>query len=434
MSEMAYEHARVAVLGVGYVGLPTAVCLASFGHSVHCSDRDASKISKLSRGEAPIRETGLQDLLDQGIASGKLHFTTSNVDVVAGASIIFLCLPTPQGADGSANISYLENAVREIVPHLERGAIVVIKSTVPMGEADVVGKMIDRSDVVVVSNPEFLREGFAIYDSFNPERIVVGARDARAAQRVAQLFESTSAPVVATDNVTAETIKYVSNAFLAAKLSFVNEVTNFCEAVGADSEDVLKGMALDHRIGAGHMRPSPGWGGPCLQKDSLALLVLGMERGFDFTMVRAAIEANESQMNLVVDKVGESLAHQLAGSVVAVWGLTFKAETNDLRNSPALEITRRLADRGAKIQAYDPAVQVGQVGLPEGIKLFDDPYAACENAEALVILTEWDDFRSANFEKVGLGLAKRAVVDGRNILDPATMRDLNFSYVGLGRR
>ncbi|HWD96127.1 MAG TPA: UDP-glucose/GDP-mannose dehydrogenase family protein [Acidimicrobiales bacterium] len=431
---MAYEHARVAVLGVGYVGLPTAVCLASFGHSVHCSDRDASKISKLSRGEAPIRETGLQDLLDQGIASGKLHFTTSNVDVVAGASIIFLCLPTPQGADGSANISYLENAVREIVPHLERGAIVVIKSTVPMGEADVVGKMIDRSDVVVVSNPEFLREGFAIYDSFNPERIVVGARDARAAQRVAQLFESTSAPVVATDNVTAETIKYVSNAFLAAKLSFVNEVTNFCEAVGADSEDVLKGMALDHRIGAGHMRPSPGWGGPCLQKDSLALLVLGMERGFDFTMVRAAIEANESQMNLVVDKVGESLAHQLAGSVVAVWGLTFKAETNDLRNSPALEITRRLADRGAKIQAYDPAVQVGQVGLPEGIKLFDDPYAACENAEALVILTEWDDFRSANFEKVGLGLAKRAVVDGRNILDPATMRDLNFSYVGLGRR
>jgi UDPglucose 6-dehydrogenase len=434
MSEVTYEHSRIAVLGVGYVGLPTAVCLASFGHSVHCSDRDASKISKLLRGEAPIRETGLQDLLDQGIASGRLRFTTSNIDVVAGANIIFLCLPTPQGADGSANVSYLENAVREIIPHLEREAIVVIKSTVPMGEADVVEKMINRSDVVVVSNPEFLREGFAIYDSFNPERIVVGARESRIAERVAQLFESTNAPVVATDNVTAETIKYVSNAFLAAKLSFVNEVTNFCEAVGADSEDVLKGMALDHRIGAGHMRPSPGWGGPCLQKDSLALLVLGMERGFDFTMVRAAIEANESQMNLVVEKVGESLSHQLDGSVVAVWGLTFKAETNDLRNSPALEITRRLADRGAKIQAYDPAVPVGQIGLPDGVELFDDQYAACEDAEVLVILTEWDDFRTANFEKVAIELENQAIVDGRNILEPTEMHDLNFSYVGLGRR
>jgi UDPglucose 6-dehydrogenase len=433
MPDSANERLTVAVLGVGYVGLPTAVCLASFGHSVQCSDSDKSKIDKLLSGEVPIREVGLQELLDQGISSERLSFSTSNVDVVVGADIVFLCLPTPQGSDGSANISFLENAVVEIAKYLEPNAVLVIKSTVPMGEAEVVENLIRRSDVAVVSNPEFLREGYAIYDSLHPERIVVGAREHQVAERVAQLFGLTGAPAVLTDNVTAETIKYVSNAFLAAKLSFVNQVTNFCDAVGADSEDVLKGMALDRRIGSGHMRPSPGWGGPCLQKDSLALLVLGMKSGFDFTMVRAAIEANESQMDLVVQKVRDSLMGVLDGRVVAVWGLTFKAETNDLRNSPAVEITRRLVANGAKIQAYDPAVQVDQRGLPEGIELFNDQYAACAGAEALVVLTEWEEFAAADFEKVHIELENPAIIDGRNVLNPNILRELNFSYVGLGR-
>jgi UDPglucose 6-dehydrogenase len=303
-----------------------------------------------------------------------------------------------------------------------------------MGESDSIKRLVNRSDIEVVSNPEFLREGFAIYDSFNPERIVVGAKNSLVAQRVASLFESTHAPQILTDNVTAETIKYASNAFLAAKLSFVNQVTNFCDAVGADSEDVLKGMSLDRRIGSGHMRPSPGWGGPCLQKDSLALLDLGIKNGFDFTMVRTAIEANEFQLDLVVEKVRESLLGALEGRTVAVWGLTFKAETNDLRNSPAIDIVRRLVAHGATIRAHDPSVSVEQSGLPEGVQLFDDKYAACEGAHALVILTEWDDFRTANFEKVALLLESSKIVDGRNILEPQELRDLNFTYVGLGRR
>jgi UDPglucose 6-dehydrogenase len=433
MPDSADARSTVAVLGVGYVGLPTAVCLASFGHSVQCSDSNKSKIDKLLSGKVPIREAGLQELLDQGIRSERLRFTTSNVDVVAGADFVFLCLPTPQSGDGSADTSFLENAVIEIAEHLESNAVLVIKSTVPMGEAKAVENLIGRSDVAVVSNPEFLREGYAIYDSLHPERIVVGAREHQVAERVAQLFGMTGAPAVLTDNVTAETIKYVSNAFLAAKLSFVNQVTNFCDAVGADSEDVLRGMALDRRIGSGHMRPSPGWGGPCLQKDSLALLVLGMNSGFDFTMVRAAIEANESQMDLVVQKVRDSLMGVLDGRVVAVWGLTFKAETNDLRNSPAVEITRRLVANGAKIQAYDPAVQVDQRGLPEGIELFNDQYAACAGAEALVVLTEWKQFAAADFEKVHIELDNPAIIDGRNVLNPNILRELNFSYVGLGR-
>jgi UDPglucose 6-dehydrogenase len=432
--ETTETRSHVAVLGVGYVGLPTAVCLASFGHHVHCSDRDVTKITKLLCGEAPIREAGLQELLEQGVADGRLRFTTSNVDVVAGASIVFLCLPTPQRSGGSANVSFLENAVKEIAEHLERDAVIVIKSTVPMGEAEAVRNLVDRSDISVVSNPEFLREGYAIYDSLNPERIVVGAKDSQVAERVALLFGSTNAPMVLTDNVTAETIKYVSNAFLAAKLSFVNQVTNFCDAVGAESEDVLKGMALDRRIGAGHMRPSPGWGGPCLQKDSLALLDQGVKNGFDFTMVRAAVEANEFQLDLVVEKIRDSVLGVLKGCTVAVWGLTFKAETNDLRNSPAVEIVRRLVTNGVKVRAYDPTVSIDQSGLPEGVQLFHNKYAACDSADVLVILTEWEEFQTANFEKVAIVMQSPRIVDGRNILDSAVLRELNFSYIGLGRR
>ena len=428
------EKMNVAVLGVGYVGLPTAVFLTSIGHSVYCSDQDEAKISTLQNGKAPIHEEGLLELLEVGVNAGRLRFTTSNANVVIGASVVFLCLPTPQKMDGYADVSCIEEVAREISEHLESNAIVVIKSTVPVGESEAIKALINRRDIDVVSNPEFLREGYAIYDSFHPERIVVGSNNPVAAKRVASLFELPDAPLILTDNITAETIKYASNAFLAAKLSFVNQVTNFCDAVGAESEDVLRGMALDRRIGAGHMRPSPGWGGPCLQKDSLALLREGEKRGFDFSMVRAAVEANENQMNMVVEKVRASLGGKLQNLQIAVWGLTFKAETNDLRNSPAVEIVNRLVQSRAKVRAYDPAVTKDQPGLPMDIELCDNLYAVCTNAEVLVVLTEWEEFRTADFEKVAILLRSPSVVDGRNVLEPRELRKLNYSYVGLGRR
>ena len=435
MSKVAGERdlAALTVLGAGYVGLPTAVCLAALGHCVVCCDIDASKIESLALGVATVSEEGLQELLDDGISSGRLRFVVDSAEAVETADMVFLCLPTPQLEDGSVDVSILEAAVHRIGSRLKSGAVVVTKSTVPMGQAQKICEILRRDDVEVVSNPEFLREGHAIYDTFHPERIVVGARDPDVAERVGKLWSTTGAPLLITDPITAETIKYASNAFLAAKLSFVNEVANLCEAVGADSEGVLHGMSYDHRIGADYLNPSPGWGGPCLSKDAHALVNISKELGYDFAMVRTAIEVNERQMDLICEKIRNSVGGVLAGRVVAVWGLTFKAGTDDLRNSPAVEITRRLAVEGAIIQAYDPSVQSQRPELSENVTVHSDRYEACRNAEVLVVLTEWEEFRSSDFDKVSSELAQPNIVDGRNALDPAILRRLAFRYVGLGR-
>jgi UDPglucose 6-dehydrogenase len=435
MSEIAggREPAALTVLGAGYVGLPTAVCLAALGHSVVCCDIDSGKIESLARGVSTVSEEGLQELLDEGISSGRLRFVVDSAEAVEAGDTVFLCLPTPQLEDGSVDVSVLEAVVHRIGSRLKSGAVVVTKSTVPMGQAQKIGEILGRDDVEVVSNPEFLREGHAIYDTFHPERIVVGARDPEVAARVGSLWSSTGAPLLITDPITAETIKYASNAYLAAKLSFVNEIANLCEAVGADSEGVLHGMSYDHRIGADYLHPSPGWGGPCLSKDAHALVNIAKKAGYDFALVRTAIEVNERQMDLICVKIRSAVGGDLAGRVVAVWGLTFKAGTDDLRNSPAIEITRRLVLEGALVQAYDPLVQSQSSELPENVTVHSDRYVACRNAEVLLVLTEWAEFRISDFDKVRSELAHPNVVDGRNVLDPVVLRRQGFRYVGLGR-
>jgi len=445
----------VAVIGVGYVGLPTAATLAHLGHRVTCGDADPAKVAMLQRGEVPIVEERLEELVREGQAAGKLRFVQGATAAIQGAEFVFLCVPTPQGDDGSADLSYVEAVAAEIGPHLAPGTIIVNKSTVPVGSTLVVERVLGRTDVQVVSNPEFLREGTAVPDSLHPERIVVGADDQSAAARVGELFAGTQAPLLITDAATAETIKYASNAFLATKLSFVNAVASLCEAVGADVRDVILGLGYDKRIGFEFMKPGPGWGGSCLPKDTRALVHIAEQAGYDFSFLKGAIATNDEQFERVVSKVRTAVAPSLpagtaagdfTGAVVAVWGLTFKAGTDDLRNSPAVEVSLRLAEGGAEVRAYDPTVTVpegaGSVAVPgfevpEGpgsLSAYPDAYTACQGASVVVVLTEWDEFRWLDFAKVRDALAAPVFVDARNLLDPAQVRRLGFSYVGIGRR
>jgi UDPglucose 6-dehydrogenase len=423
---------RVAVVGTGYVGLTTGAYLAHLGHDVVCADVVPEKVEMLSRGVVPILEAGLDDLVAEGLAAGRLSFVLGAAEAVPGASFVFLCVPTPQSEDGSADLSYLREAAVQIGPRLDPEAIVINKSTVPVGSTRVVEEAMGRDDVSVVSNPEFLREGSAVHDCLNPDRIVIGADDAAAAMRVAELFESLKAPLVITDPASAETIKYASNAFLATKVSFVNALANVCEAVGADVREVVLGMGYDKRIGFEFLRPGPGWGGSCFPKDTRAMVRIAEDHGYDFDLLRGVIAVNDQQHERMVAKVERALGGSMAGKVVAVWGLTFKARTDDLRDSPALEVVRRLADQGAVVRAYDPGAKPDAPALG-GIEVHTDAYAPCEGADVLVVLTEWDEFRWLDFAKVA-GLMRHArIVDTRNLLEPAAVRRRGFAYDGLGR-
>ena len=435
----------VAVIGVGYVGLPTAATLAHLGHRVTCGDANPDKIELLQKGQIPIVEEHLEELVQDGQAADRLRFVVGATDAVVGAEFVFLCVPTPQQEDGSADLSFVESVAAEIAPHLIPGAIIVNKSTVPVGSTLVVERVLGRRDVTVVSNPEFLREGTAVADSLHPERIVVGADDQAAAARVGSLFAGTHAPLLITDAATAETIKYASNAFLATKLSYVNAVAGLCEAVGADVRDVILGLGYDKRIGFEYLRPGPGWGGSCLPKDTRALVHIAEQAGYDFSFLRGAIHTNDLQFARVVSKVETAVGGSLAGVTVAVWGLAFKAGTDDLRNSPAVEVVRRLVDQGATVQAYEPTIRVppGQVSVivdeldgvsPAAVHAFPDAYAACDGAAVVVVLTEWDELRWLDFELVRDHLSTPVVVDARNLLDPAQLRRIGFEYTGIGRR
>lgn len=426
-------NARVAVIGVGYVGLTTAVCLAHLGHQVCCGELDAEKVRHLSDGEPTIVEEGLGELLREGLGSGRLRFVEGAAAAVVGAEFVILCLPTPGRTDGTADVSALESVAKEIGPLLSHEAVVVNKSTVPVGSTLLLERLLGRPDVKVVSNPEFLREGRAIYDALHPDRIVVGADDQGAAARVGALFASTRAPLIVTDAATAETIKYASNGFLATKLSFVNAVTRLCELVGADMRDVLLGMGYDQRIGFDYLRPGPGWGGSCLPKDTRALLYMAEGSGYDFPLLREVIETNEAQRESVLEKIVQTLDGSVEGKVVAVWGLTFKAGTDDRRDSPAVDVCRRLVESGASVRAFDPTVHGVVPELPETVAIQGDAYAACEGASALVVLTEWEELRWLDFNKVREVMTSPRVVDARNLLDPAALRRMGFSYLGLGR-
>ena len=431
----------VAVIGAGYVGLPTAATLAHFGHRVVLAERDEARLAALRSGRMPIVESGLDDLVAEGVAAGNLHFPSSAAEAVAGASFVFLCVPTPQGNDGSADLSFVQAAAKELGPLLEHGTIVVNKSTVPVGSATFVEQVIGRSDVRVVSNPEFLREGHAVRDSLHPDRLVVGADDAHAAATVGNLFASTGAPLIVTDATTSETIKYASNAFLATKLSYVNAVAGLCEEVGADVRDVMLGLGYDKRIGFEYLHPGPGWGGSCLPKDTRALLHIAEEAGYDFSLLAGAIASNERQLARVVAKVEIACGGSVDGVTVAVWGLTFKANTEARRDSPSLEIAHRLIGLGARVQAFDPTVPVEGDGhadaVPDdlsGLLLREDPYEAARGASVVVVLTEWDDFRWLDFGRVLSLMAVGSIVDARNLLDPAAVRRIGFVYTGIGRR
>jgi UDPglucose 6-dehydrogenase len=422
----------IAVIGTGYVGLTTGAYLAHLGHQVTCADILEEKVARLNRGDVPILEAGLDELVSEGLAAGRLAFVVGATPAVEDAEFVFLCVQTPQGEDGSADLTYIREAAAEIGPHLQPEAIVINKSTVPVGSTRVVEQALGRDDVFVVSNPEFLREGSAVHDCLNPDRIVIGSDDQAAAMRVAALFESLKAPLVITDPASAETIKYASNAFLATKVSYVNALANVCEAVGADVREVVLGMGYDKRIGFEFLKPGPGWGGSCFPKDTRAMVRIAEDAGYDFGLLKGVITVNDEQYERMASKVERMLEPPVSEATVAVWGLTFKARTDDLRDSPAIEVIRRLQRRGATVRAYDPAVPEARPGL-EGIEVLDDPYAVCEGADVLVVLTEWDEFRWLDFAKVAGLMHSARLVDTRNLLEPAAVRRRGFTYDGLGR-
>ncbi len=421
--------AEIAVIGTGYVGLTTGAYLAHLGNHVTCIDVVEEKVDALSRGEVPIHEDGLDEMVAEGIKAGHLQFVLGAVPAVERAEFVFLCLPTPQGEHGSADLSYVESVAREIGPHVRSDGIVVNKSTVPVGSNLRVAALLDRDDVHVVSNPEFLREGQALYDSLNPDRIVIGAYDQEAALRLAGLYESLHAPVLVTDPASAETIKYVANAFLATKVSFINAVAHFCELVGADVKDVALGMGQDKRIGFEFLRAGPGFGGSCFPKDLRALMHMADDRGYDYQLLRSVVAVNDEQYERVAEKVAFAAGGSLDGVTVGVWGLTFKARTDDMRESPSLFIIERLLARGARVQAFDP---MGKREV-EGVTVCADAYAAVEGATVLAVLTEWEEFRFLDMAKVRGLMTNASIVDARNLLDPVAVRRHGFTYDGIGR-
>jgi UDPglucose 6-dehydrogenase len=423
---------RIAVVGTGYVGLTTGSCLAHLGHQVTCIDTNQAKIDLIESGVMPISEDGLAQIVAEGRGAGRLQFTSDVESGVTGAEFVLLCVPTPQAADGSADLSFIEAAARTIGPHLAPDTVIINKSTVPVGSTQVVADAVGRDDVHVVSNPEFLREGHAVSDFLNPERVVVGAESEEVAFRVAALHLRLSAPLLVTDPASAELIKYASNAFLALKISYVNAIAAVAEAVDADIDDVVKGLGLDGRIGAKFLQPGPGWGGSCLPKDTSALIRIAEDADYDFTLLKDVVSVNRQQFERVVTKTEELLDGPVAGHRIAVWGLTFKAHTDDLRDSPSIEIVRRLLDAGADVAAYDPEVDKGAEVI-DGLEVVGDPYAACEGADALVVLTEWPEFGRTDLDRVAEALNAPRIVDTRNVVDRTALERRGFAYRGIGR-
>jgi UDPglucose 6-dehydrogenase len=428
----------IAVVGAGYVGLTTSACLAHLGHDVACADVDAEKVGQLSKGEIPILEEGLPALVAEGLEAHRLRFVVGAATAAAHAEFVFLCVPTPQGDDGAADLSVVEDVVREIASVLQPGAVVVNKSTMPVGSTRLVERVLGEAGAVVdevgvASNPEFLREGTAVRDFLHPNRVVIGCEDAAVAVRVSELYSNVHAPILVTDPASAEMIKYASNAFLATKISFINAIANLCEAVNADVREVALGMGYDSRIGFEFLHSGPGYGGSCFPKDTAALLHTANGAGYDFSLLEGVIEVNRRQHERIVAKLRAAAGGSLAGVTVGIWGLTFKANTDDLRDSPSLAVATRLLDEGARVRAYDPVAGEEAGRAEPALDVVADPYEACRDARVLAVLTEWDEFRWLDFERVAQAMEHPAVVDARNLLDPLAMRRRGFAYQGVGR-
>ena len=422
----------ISVIGAGYVGLTTSACLAHLGHEVICVDIDQEKIRQLKQGKIPIHEAGLPELVQTGISNRCLQFVVGAKDAVASSEFVFLCLPTPQEEDGRADVDALLSVVNQIREVVSPGTIIVNKSTVPVGTNTTLATAIRRDDVSVVSNPEFLREGAAVTDFLQPDRIVIGANDSKAGDRVAQIYESIDAPIIHVDPASAETIKYATNSFLATKVSFVNALAAVCEAVGADIDAVTAGLGSDTRIGPRFLQPGPGWGGSCFPKDMHALVRIATDAGYEFDLLRAVISANEQQFERIATKAERLLEGDLAGQNIALLGLTFKAHTDDLRNFPAIEVALRLAKKGAILRAYDPMVNATS-DIPSEIEIATTIENAVNQADLAVVLTEWPEFASADWPVLADLMKSPRLVDARNLLDRDSMIELGFRYDDLGR-
>lgn len=431
---------HIAVIGTGYVGLVSGACFAEFGVDVTCVDVDVTKIDKLNNGIIPIYEPGLDKIVTKNVAAGRLHFTTDIKSAVEGALVVFLAVGTPPQPDGTPDMSYYRQAAKDIAGSMNGYKVLVTKSTVPVGTGKwlrefVAANLAVETDFGVASNPEFLREGAAIEDFMRPDRVVIGSNEERAIEVMKDLYRPLyliETPIVITSLEAAELIKYAANAFLATKITFINEVANLCDAIGCDVHDVARGMGMDNRIGRKFLHPGPGYGGSCFPKDTRALTTVADQFGVETRIVDAVIEANERQRDAMIPKI-EKLVGDLNGKRIGILGLSFKPETDDMRESPAIDIIAQMLKRGASIKAYDPVAMDESRHYIEGIEYATDEYDAIDGADALVILTEWNQFRALDLDRVKELLKSPKIADLRNIYEPKDMRELGFEYVGVGR-
>lgn len=433
---------NLAVIGAGYVGLVSAACFSEFGHTVTCVDVDERRITALKQGDIPIYEPGLRELVAGNTAAGRLRFSSDISEAVPHADAVFIAVgtPTSRRGDGYADMSYVYSAAKDIAANISGYTVVINKSTVPVGTAKQVARIIKETnpgaDFDVVSNPEFLREGAAIDDFMHPDRVVIGRESDRAAEVMMQIYKPLyllERPFVVTNLETAELIKYAANAFLATKISFINEISGLCEAVGADVTDVARGVGLDGRIGRKFLHAGPGYGGSCFPKDTRALLRIGQEHGSAMMIVSTAVEVNEAQKARMVQKIRQALGGSEACKTIGILGLSFKPETDDMREAPALTIIPRLLENGARIKAHDPVSMNAAAELLPGVEFVESEYSAAEGADAIVLLTEWNQYRALDLNRIKLSMKEPVFIDLRNVYEPVQMTALGFRYFSVGR-
>ncbi|GAP40517.1 UDP-glucose dehydrogenase family protein [Flexilinea flocculi] len=429
---------KITVIGTGYVGLVTGACFADLGNTVMCLDIDQKRIDGLHKGIMPIYEPGLEEIVERAYRAKRIDFTTDYAAALQSAEYVFIAVGTPSGENGEADMQYVEKAVKKIAETIDHSFILVDKSTVPVGTGDWAAKILQERfaeteiKFSIVSNPEFLKEGTAINDFMRPDRIVLGSNNRAASEKIAELYESLRCPILITDIRTAEMIKYASNAFLAAKISFINEIANICERVGANVVDVAKGMGLDSRIGPKFLNAGIGWGGSCFPKDVKALVHIAQEFGTQPQLLQAVIEINKYQRKHVVQKF-EEIFGDIKGKRIGILGLAFKPDTDDIRESPAVDIIKYLTQKGAIISAYDPAaMELSKLVLPKEVSLYENPYQVVEGTDALLLATEWNEFKQLDFEKIHQLMHGNVILDGRNLWDPQSLTDLGFRYYGIG--
>jgi len=431
---------RITMIGTGYVGLVSGACFADFGHDVVCVDKDNAKIEGLHAGRMPIWEPGLDNLVKANVERGRLTFTTDLAEGVKGAEAVFIAVGTPaRRGDGHADLSFVYQAVRELAHHITPGTVVVTKSTVPVGTGDRICEILEEEgaqEISVASNPEFLREGAAIADFKHPDRIVVGAEDQRAEDVLKEIYRPlflNRAPSLFTGRRTAELTKYAANAFLAVKISFINEIANLCEAVDADVQDVARGIGLDNRIGPKFLHAGPGYGGSCFPKDTLALLQTAEKAGIDQRIVRTTVDVNDGRKADMVERVARALGGDIAGKRIGLLGLAFKPNTDDMREAPSIPLVEGLEKRGAKVCAFDPVAREHAEQMMPNVEFGSNPYEVAAGADALVVVTEWDEFRGIDLHRVAASMTGKVLVDLRNVYDRKEAEQAGLSYWGMGR-